>query len=263
MECPAGFFCDTAGLASPKPCPPGTFNSLAGADSDNACAVCPAGSFCSGDARIASELCPANTYQSALSASGFDACAACPSLSSSTVGATSCAYDSLALISLLIFGSALLLTALAVLYFKKKDDPTKKIQYGALFIPVVAINDVLTDVLFIIDILAQFGGFTLLPILSTVSLLFAVTLSLFSALRILRRELANNPKFSEWWKEGLGVNVLLTILSSTNVEVLTLLGSNVGGIEAFSAPLTSEARDDINSMSFLSAGKKTNSVPSL
>ena len=55
-----------------------------------------------------------------------------------------------------------------------------------------------------------------------------------------------------WWKEGIAVNVVVTVLAATNVDVLAVLGSNVGGFESLSAPLTDAAREDIEGLGFLS-----------
>ena len=48
------------------------------------------------------------------------------------------------------------------------------------------------------------------------------------------------------------MNVVVTVLAATNVDVLAVLGSNVGGFESLSAPLTDAAREDIEGLGFLS-----------
>ena len=52
------------------------------------------------------------------------------------------------------------------------------------------------------------------------------------------REISKNAKFQEWFGQNVRVASVLTLLAGSDVEVITLLGSNFAGLKVFSAPLS-------------------------
>jgi hypothetical protein len=79
IPCPAGTYCDTPSMVSPKTCAPGTYSASTGAISAGTCTPCPAGSYA--DLRPASDTQP---YTSAT------VCRPCPGGTTSSAGATIC-----------------------------------------------------------------------------------------------------------------------------------------------------------------------------
>ena len=45
LTCPAGFYCDSAGMTSPTSCPTGTYRDATGGTALANCTACPAGTY--------------------------------------------------------------------------------------------------------------------------------------------------------------------------------------------------------------------------
>src|SRR5688572_4120523 len=70
------------------------------------------------------------------------------------------------------------------------------------------------------------------------SLMFFIVPALFDlvvAISLIIYENFNNVQFHDWFKLNSAIASMFTILSATNIEILTILSSNFAGLKIFSA----------------------------
>lgn len=66
-------------------------------------------------------------------------------------------------------------------------------------------------------------------------LAFVSTFNLILALSLIIYENFKHDKFREWFKKNATIASIFTLFSATNVEVLNILSSKIGGFKIFSA----------------------------
>ncbi|GBB87645.1 hypothetical protein RclHR1_01410028 [Rhizophagus clarus] len=143
-----------------------------------------------------------------------------------------------------LLGALLAIIILVILYFLARLRSKNKRKEGrnfAIFQFALIIFDFVMDILFITNNANDF------PKLYTPSLIF-FTLPIASntilAFLLITKENAKS-KFSEWFEKNTKLASAFTILAGADIEILSLLHSNLAGFEVFNAPLSESAKHKI------------------
>ncbi|GBB88341.1 hypothetical protein RclHR1_01490022 [Rhizophagus clarus] len=106
---------------------------------------------------------------------------------------------------------------------------------------VLIIFDFVMDILFIRNNINDFPN---LYIPSLIFFTLPIASNTILAFLIISKENAKS-KFSEWFEKNIKLASVFTILAGADIEILSLLHSNLAGFEVFNAPLSKSAKNKI------------------
>ncbi|RHZ79898.1 hypothetical protein Glove_140g56 [Diversispora epigaea] len=143
------------------------------------------------------------------------------------------------LVALILTGAVI--AVMGLIYFAAEIKDNKARNIAVLQFALILI-DFSLDLIFLLTH-SQDVSFLFIP-----SLIFFVvpfTFNLFLSSYIVMRETFQNDEFLRWFKMNTATTSVFTVLGSTEVEVLTILNSRIGGIKTLQAPWSERANKKI------------------
>ncbi|RUP50735.1 hypothetical protein BC936DRAFT_137906, partial [Jimgerdemannia flammicorona] len=108
----------------------------------------------------------------------------------------------------------------------------------AIFTIILNTSDFILDSLFIVDHSHDIPDLTI-PIMVFYAVPFAMNFLI--AVWVVLEEASKNSKFMDWFHDNSKVAAVFTILAVTDVEMLRVLDSEIGGLKIFSATFSDKA----------------------
>ncbi|CAG8570125.1 6966_t:CDS:10 [Ambispora gerdemannii] len=138
-------------------------------------------------------------------------------------------------LAIILFSVISVVTTLVYLCAHHNNKEARNI---VIFMVVIIIQDFIFDVLFV----EEYGhDFSELFLPSVITLVIPIAFNTTVALFVLLSENSREDKFNDWFRKYPQIAAIFTIFSCADVELLTVLSSQVGGLNLFSATFSHRA----------------------